>query len=565
MIELEKIRFKNINAVGNYVVEIPLNAYKNLIIVGNNGSGKSTILQALSFGLFGKPFSSVKIGSIINSINNKNLLVEIYFKNGKNKYIVNRGLKPDIFEIYENDVLLKQSSKKADYQKTLETILGFDFKTFINVIVLGSATNIPFMQLPTKDRRELIEKLLDLEVFSYMNDFSKKELKSINEKIKDIETSIYKTELNLENKQQFKTDFLTKINSNISELLDKIKEKEIEINELEAQKTIYEEKINSVVLEKYINSLEKLEFNLKEVEMEIVSINVANKETKKKIDFIALNNDCPTCGQSLSDAYKKNIKKTASILEDFKQKEEKINISEKIEKIKDFLKRFEDVKRKISELEGNIKINNKEIIFYNNEIKKLNEQDSIDYDIEISKLKKTIEELKKNKDALNEEKLIADVALLLLKDDGIKASIINKYVGIINELINFYLEKFDFFVKFELNEQFEESFKSRHLDKFSYLNFSEGEKKRIDLAILLALKEISKRKNMVSCNLLCFDETIERIDVAAADCFSNILKDSKTNNIIISHNENIISKFTSSEDYILRVYKKGNFSYYEKN
>lgn len=564
MIEIEKIRFKNLNSVGNYFVEIPLNLYKNLALVGKNGEGKSSIIHAITFALFGKPFTSVKIGSLINSINKKNLVTEIYFKKGKNFYKVIRGLKPDIFEIYKNDILLTKDAAKNDYQRKLDYILGFDFKSFTNVIILAAATNVPFMQLSTKERREIIERLLDLEVFSYMNDFAKKELKDVKEKISENENVNYKIELNLSNKEKFKTEILSSINSNISEHLDKIKEIQIEIDNFQKIKDKYIDKLKTVRKDKYLTAFDDLEKTLKTVDIGISTNNVINKESDKKIQFLERNDICPTCKQSLTSDYKEDIKKHIEYVDNSTLEATRGDIVNKIEKVKEGLKKIEKIENEINSLDSHILNFKSEINFHNKEIEKLNEKSKIDYDSDINNIKEELKNALEAKESLREQKSIIDVSLMLLKDDGIKASIIKKYVNVINKLINYYLEKFDFFVKFELNENFEESFKSRHVDDFTYENFSEGEKKRIDLAILFSLKEISKRKNLISCNLLAFDETMERIDENAADCFVKLLRNSDTNNIIISHDDKIISKFTSSDDCVIRAYKKGKFSYYEK-
>jgi len=565
MIIFEKVRFKNINSVGNYFVEIPLNEYRNLVFCGKNGSGKSSILQAITFGAFGKPFTSIKIGTLVNSINKKGLVVELYFSKGEKLYKVLRGLKPDIFEIYENDVLLKQDAKKNDYQKTLDTIFGFDFKTFINVIILGASNNVPFMQLPAKERRDLIEKLLDLEVFSVMNDYTKKELKDINEQIKENDSSIYKVELNIEFKEKYKKEAEKALKDKITEHLKSIKEIQDKVDVLTTERNSVIETLSNIDVKMYEDSLKEFQEEHKKMYDDEIMIEAGNTISRKTLKFLDEYDVCPTCNQLLDEIYKQQIYDNTIIVgaEGIKAGKEEIKI--KINKTKVYLGKIQNRREYIDALAGDIAIHNKDIKFYNNEIEKLNKTNIDNCDEALEGFYKSLKTSQSEKDSLREKKTIIDVALMLLKDDGIKASIIKKYVGLINTLINSYLEKFDFFVKFELNEQFEETFKSRYVDSFSYLNFSEGEKKRIDLAILFVLKEISKRKNMVSCNLIAFDETIERIDEPAADCFAKILRSTDTNNIIISHDDKIISKFTSSDDCVMNVFKKGKFSYYKKN
>lgn len=563
MIVFENVKFKNINSVGNYFVEIPLNKFKNVVFVGENGTGKTTVLQAITFALYGKPFTDIKIGSLINSVNKNHLEVEIDFSKGKNHYKIRRGLKPDFFEIIENGNLIQQDAKKTDYQDRLNSILGFDFKTFTKVIILGSATHQPFMQLKTADRRDLIEKLLDLEVFSVMNDFSKKDLKKLNEEIKYNDSEIYKVELNIESKRDFVSDLERNYKNKVQDYRQRIDDALQKITSLENKRNELEDKLRGVEYEKYVNGLKALKERLSAVKIEERVIITENEEKQRQIDFLDSNDVCPICSQSLSDEYKQDIKNNIVFHNGDDSRTEKIQIEKKISKIEDFIAKVDKVNRAISEINGNIESYNKEINFFNNEIKKLDNDFSEDHAMEIKSLEKKLKSLQGDKEALSSQKSIIEIALVLLKDDGIKASIIRRYVNLINDLLRDYLEKFDFFVNFNLNENFEEEFKSRHVDKFSYLNFSEGEKKRIDLALLLTLKEISRQKNNISCNLLAFDETLERVDEHGADCFVKILRNTNTNNLIISHSDFVINKFNSGHDCVIRVFKKNKFSYYQ--
>lgn len=565
MIIIEKIRFKNICSVGNYFVEIELNKYRNIIFVGENGTGKTSVLQAITFGLFGKPFTSVKIGSLINSINNKNLVVEIFFSKGSTQYKIIRGLKPDIFEIYENGVLKKQDARKNDYQEYLDTILGFDFKTFTKVIILGSAVHVPVMQLSAKERRDLIEKLLDLEVFSYMNDYSKKQLKDINEKIKENDDIIYKLEINIETKERYQKEIIGDIENKINIHNLKIKDIQTRIDKIREGMQSDIDKLATVDVSKYEENLKSYEKEYDKFRRDQITIEAENAISKKTLKFLDEYDVCPTCNQLLDEIYKTQIYENTIIADDEGIKIAILDVKGKIENVKKSLTKIDVFRDGIIEKNNKIRAYEKEIKIYKDEIETLNTSvEDNSNDKQIDEFKKLLKEKGKTKDILKEEKTIIDVALLLLKDEGIKASIIKKYVGLINILINQYLEKFDFFVKFELNENFEETLKSRHIDKFSYLNFSEGEKRRIDLAVLFVLKDISKKKNNVSCNLMAFDETLERIDEAGADCFVKLLRGFDTNNIIISHNDVVINKFNSEGDSIIKVFKKGKFSYYEK-
>lgn len=564
MVVFEKIKFKNINSVGNYFVEIPLNKYKNIVFVGENGTGKTTVLQAITFSLYGKPFTDIKIGSLINSVNKKNLEVEIEFSKGSTSYRVKRGLKPDVFEIYRDGILIKQDSRKNDYQETLNTILGFDFKVFTKVIILGSAVHMPFMQLKTAERRELVEKLLDLEVFSSMNDYSKKELKNINELIKNNENDIYKIELNIETKEKYKKDIATTISETIEGHLSSSKTVQEKIATIVVERNTNIEKLAKVDIEKYEEGLKDFQEEFSKIHEDELMIVAENNQQRKTLKFLDDYDVCPTCNQLLDEVYKKQIQDNVVITSTEGIKAGLVEVKVKIDKTKGYLNKIQSIKKLIDDDADVITAYNKEIKFFNDEIAKLNKSVSIDYDEEIATFRGRLKEANKLKDKLNEDKTVSEVAIMLLKDDGIKASVIKKYVGMINSLLKKHLETFDFFINFTLNENFEEEFKSRHVDKFSYMNFSEGEKKRIDLALLLTLKEISKRKNNVSSNLLAFDETLERIDEHGADCFVKMLRSSDTNNIIISHADFVINKFNSGNDCVMKVIKSKKFSYYEK-
>ena len=562
MIIFEAIRFKNINSVGNYFIEIPLNEYKNIIFVGENGAGKTTVLQAITFALYGKPFTDIKLATLINTVNRNHLEVEIFFSKGSAQYKIKRGMKPDVFEIYENNDLIKQDSTKSDYQKRLDAIIGMDFKTFTKVVILGSATHVPFMQLQAKDRRALIETLMDLEVFTIMNEFSKKDLKDIVEQIGANDNAIYKTKINIEGKKRLKEEIETLSKEKIEAYLLKITEINLKISNLNEDKVPLTERLKSVDVDKYVNALEDFINEQGSINKSIIEKNIKNRESNSTIQFLEKNSLCPTCKQSLTEEYKTGIKISLKIHDVVKDSAKLEHMSDKIRKTKEYLSKVDGIRKQIDTIDSNIKSYLKEINFYTKEINDINSKKESDYDTEIMALQASLDRLNGNADDLKEEKLIIEVALLLLKDNGIKATIIKKDVEIINTLINEYLSKFDLFVNFTLNENFEESFHARHVDLFSYMNFSEGEKARINLAILFTLKEISRRKNNVSSNLMAFDETLEKIDMAGAIAFVKLLRSSKTNNIIISHDEKIISQFNGENDLIIEVYKKGKFSYY---
>jgi len=562
MIIFEGIRFKNLRSVGNYWVDFNLIENKNTILVGKNGTGKSTVVDALCYASFGKRFTKTTLANLVNSVNRKGLETELYFSKGSNRYRVIRGIKPDKFEIYENDILLPQDGKKDDYQNRLNKIFGFDFKTFTNVVILGSASHTPFMQLEAKERRALVERLLDLEVFSTMNEYAKSQLKEVKAKIKDVENGIYRTELSIGNKKELKQKIADSNKETIASYLNNIKHSNEEIEKEEISKKEIQEKIDAIDIDKYINSLDRLERELNEINSNLIVMKTKNQSVAKQKSFLSNNDICPTCKQQLDNEYKEELRSqlieedVTAITKDVEKHEDDIN------KVKTYLNKIDSTKREIDKHNSIISSHRRDIELYNREIEKLNAEDASEYDDEIKILEVGLKKIKKELNELNELKGIIEISVVLLKDDGIKASIIKKYIPLINDLINFYLDKFNFFCRFEINEEFEESLKSRHVDTFTYNDFSEGEKKRLDLSILFVLKEISKRKNMVNCNLLVFDETLERIDDDAADCFVKLLRDYNTNNIVISHDDKIISKFNSRNDSITRVSKKGKFSYF---
>jgi len=563
MIIIDKIRFKNLNSVGNYWVEIPISAYKNILIVGKNGSAKTSVLQAITFALFGKPFTKIIISSLINSINKKGLETEIYFRKGNFTYKVIRGLKPDKFEIYENDILIKQDNSKVDYQKRLDTILGFDFNVFTKVSILASATYKPFMELEAKERRSLIEKLLDLEVFSLMSEISKSDLKEIKKLIDELDKEIYKIQVNITSKSKLQEEISKSSNSDKFSLNQNIVQIDKKLNENLSYKTELETKFKSLDINKYETIQKELEEESIDIKDKLKECFIKNKQTSETLKFFKENDICPICYQQVEESYKTKIVSNINLIDtnDLKFKESENII--KLQKINNWFNKVNQLKDSIKDLNTEQKTLEKEKSFYLKEIQKLEDKIIIDYSKELKELKKQLKVLEDKKQKYLEEKSIIDISLILLKDENIKGKIISNYVPLMNKLINEYLEKFNFFVKFELNENFEEKLKSRHIDSFGFLNFSEGEKARISLAILFCLREITKRKNRINLNLIGFDETLERVDSEAVESLIKILRSSDNNHIIISHNPELIQKFTYEEDLIIKVYKKGKFSYYD--
>jgi DNA repair exonuclease SbcCD ATPase subunit len=567
MIVFEKIRWKNLLSTGNVFTEIELNKYSNALIIGENGAGKSTILDALCFVLFGKPFRKINKPQLCNSINEKNCVVEIEFSTNNKKYKIIRGIKPTIFEIHCDGVFINQDSASKDYQDYLEKfILRMNYKTFCQIVILGSASFTPFMQLTPADRRAVIEDLLDIQVFSVMSGIVKQKLQANKENIE-------KNKIEIKSKEDSKV-FVEKTLENLKENnASKIKDIETLIAE------------NKEAIEKYTADLETItkehdslldettaQFKLKNKHKKLITlqsqISTNLNRYEGEVKFLGENVTCPTCQQNLDETFKSN--KICSHNEHIgKLKTGLADIAKQMSAVVDELNEIESKLQKASKLrekQAQIKSN---IVYINSNIKTLKAQaDNISQadtlsqssQAELDKITNELSSLYNEKTELFEERKYIDTAAQLLKDGGIKTKIIKQYLPIINKQINKYLLDMGFFVNFNINEQFEETIKSRYRDEFSYQNFSEGEKFRIDLAILMAWRSIAKLRNSASTNLLIFDEVFDgSLDANGTDEFLKIMWSlvGDTNVLIISHKtDSLIDKFK-------KVYKFGkvkNFS-----
>ena len=567
MINFEYIKYKNFLSTGNNFTEIYLNRSPNTFIYGQNGSGKSTILCSLCYVLFNKPFRKINKGGLVNSINNADCVVEVQFTIGSKLYKIIRGMKPAIFEIYCNGVLVNQDAKAKDYQEYLESnILKFNYKSFTQIVILGSASFVPFMQLSAGDRRSIIEDLLDIQIFTTMNDINKEKLVSLKESITELNYKISLVNNKIES-QNGNIESHKKQNNNI------IESKNNEI--LETEKNITE-------LEVIIESTQK--------EIEILQLNVTDKKsidtkTKKlvqieakiennidkisdEIDFYSAHDNCPTCKQVLDPIFKES-----QVSENTAKKEK---LATGLSEVADELSKLYKQASAITELNSKITKLNNIVIQHTSTIKSANRT--------IDTLKKQIKELSKEKGDIKEqidklkvyqdelagynvmqsdlivERQYGEYCGTLLKDSGIKTRIIKQYLPIINKYVNKYLAAMGFFVNFTLNEQFEESIKSRHRDDFSYSSFSEGEKSKINLSILLCWRQIAKMKNSVHTNLLILDEVFDSsLDATSTEALMSILKDigEDTNVFVISHRpDNMAENFRSS----IKFEKNNNFS-----
>jgi DNA repair exonuclease SbcCD ATPase subunit len=571
MIIFEKCRWKNFLSTGNYFIDINFTKSPNTLIVGQNGAGKSTVLDALCFALFGKPFRKINKPQLLNSINQKDAVVEVEFTIGTKKYKIIRGIKPNIFEIYCNGTLVNQDAKMKDYQEHLERlILKLNYKSFTQIVILGSASFVPFMQLSAGDRRAIIEDLLDIQIFSTMNGLVKSklsELKETGSKIKyDMELTGEKIQLQKQNIEEHK----------------KHNDEEVKRKEEEVQHSLAQSKqLNSDIelIQKHIEVLNKKIVDQSNIQVKSAKLlqlesklEAKVKKIEKEITFYEENHDCPTCKQSIADTFRRSqldrgnkTKREIGVgIKDIETQIEKTNA--RLEEIQKVIKHIQAHNNEIVKHNSTISAINTYIGKLQQEIKDLSDRKhSLEHDNDkLKELKKHLGELVKEQEKVSIEKHYYDFASTLLKDTGIKTKIIKQYLPVMNKLINKYLVSMDFFANFNMNENFEEVIKSRHRDEFSYASFSEGEKMRIDLALLFTWRQIAKLKNSTNTNLLILDEVFDSsLDAVGTDEFLKLLQslDKDTNVFVISHKGDLLfDKFRS----VIKFGKKNNFSRIEK-
>lgn len=564
MIIFKQISYKNFLSTGNHPNVIQLNSHGSTLITGKNGEGKSTILDALTYALFGKPFRNVNKNQLINSINQKQCLVEIEFSINGVEYKVRRGMKPNIFEIISNGVVINQDAALRDYQKVLEQqILKLNFKSFTQVVILGSATFVPFMQLPAAQRREVIEDLLDIRVFSIMNGILKDRSAELKSDLSKIESSIKSQRAKVEAQK----NLISVMETNRQSLIDSINQKMKAVDD-QIQLAID----NSASLKSEIDSLSKSADDT-ELSTAIKKVEKIRYKTISKIescthtqDFFVSHTKCPTCEQSIEEDHKEKM--LISITESISDHRNKLSEAEgmlakltaKMEKIKEQASAMRKLSLDLSSQTTKIQMLQDSKGSLQEELQGiLNETGDISSEKE--KLKAAIQDslsLLQNKTELQETRRLQDIAATLLKDTGIKTAIIREYLPAMNKLINRYLSSMDFFVKFELDESFNEVIRSRARDEFSYESFSEGEKRRIDLSILFTWRQIAKMKNSVNTNLMILDEILDgSLDSVGIDYFLSIMNQfgEHTNVFVISHRD-VADKF----DNVIRVQKRGDFS-----
>jgi DNA repair exonuclease SbcCD ATPase subunit len=567
MIFFTKIRWKNFLSTGGQFTEINFENSPSTLIVGENGAGKSTILDAICFGLFNKPFRNINKPQLMNTINGKNLIVEVEFNIGKKEYKIIRGMKPGVFEIYLDGNIVNQDAAAKDYQKYLEeSILKLNYKSFTQIVILGSASFTPFMQLSLGNRREIIEDILDIQIFSVMNTVLKDKLLVLKEAIKDIDGKIEIGKHKVKVQQNYINQLEEDKKKRESDVQSKIDESHAEI----ANVTIQLETLQTNYAAFNTSVADSTEQAKKKTELNSLYKNLIDRiqKAKTEIDFYEEHDNCPTCSQTISDDLKANtVEKHTHKINEVNGALEQIN--EKIAVVESRLDEIEGIKHKMSEIQVEILRTNNNIIASQNYIKKLmtdleQKDDSlsslITEKVTLKGMAKEIVDYASERTKLNEDKFYHEAAGSLLKDTGIKTKIIRQYLPVINKMVNKYLTSMDFFVHFELDESFNESIKSRHRDEFSYASFSEGEKQRIDLALLFTWRTIAKMKNSASTNLLLLDEVFDSsLDANGTDYVMNLLNTigDDTNVFVISHKgDQLIDKFKS----VIKFQKYQNFS-----
>ena len=566
MITFKYVRWKNLLSTGNQFTEVQLDRNTTTLIIGENGAGKSTILDALCFGLFNKPFRNISKGQLVNSVNGGSAMVEVEFTAGNKEVKVIRGIKPNKFEVWVGGQMINQDANARDYQKHLEQqILGLNYRSFTQVVILGSSTFVPFMQLSTKARREVVEDILDIKIFSLMNFLLKSKTKDLNDEIRNVEYQRDLTKEKIVLQEKFIKDVINNKSSIISENKTKVSDNETNIATKEEKiKTLSDEKESLSV---DIEEKTRREQKLKELTRTESALQNKRGEHEKQINFFQSNSECPTCEQTITDATKQTqidsrttkigeLTEAITQVESMEQKEQ--------DRLNTILINLETIRQHDVEI-AKIRASIKELETFNSRLKKdietyesgsVSDEDKTKLD-ELKGSLKVIEELQTK---LNEDKFYIDVARNLLQDSGIKTKIVKQYLPIMNKLVNTYLSSMDFFVNFNIDENFQETIKSRFRDEFSYASFSEGEKMRIDLALLFTWRAIAKMKNSTNTNLLILDEIFDSsLDTAGTDDFLKILGTfDKQNVFVISHKQDIlIDKFRS----VIQFKKEKNFSH----
>jgi DNA repair exonuclease SbcCD ATPase subunit len=566
MIHFETVRWKNFLSTGNNFTEIQLDRNSTTLIIGENGAGKSTILDALCFGLFGKPFRNINKPQLLNSVNGSAALVEVEFRIGTKKVLVRRGIKPNVFEIYVNGKMYNQDANSRDYQKYLEQqILKLNYRSFTQVVILGSSTFIPFMQLKSKHRREVVEEILDIQIFSLMNMILKTQLKTIVEDMResDYHYSLTKEKISLQEKyladvEQNREKIFQEKSLLISNNEEEIHRRQLEIDaKSQSNQRLLDDISDKTNVDDKYTKLNDIQSQLKE----------KHRTHTKLVNFFENNEDCPTCQQHIDETFKSDM------IERKQGDAEKV--SSGMTELKEELNKTIYRQKEIASIVDNIRENEVFVAKANsalNQLEKFNAKLQVEMDVlqngtvnnvdheKLNELNETLSGLDMQKSKLREDKTYAEASRNMLQDTGIKTKVIKQYLPVMNKLINTYLTSMEFYVNFTLNENFEETIKSRYRDEFTYDSFSEGEKMRIDLALLFTWRAIAKMKNSTNTNLLILDEIFDSsLDGTGTDEFLKILNTLGDENVfVISHKQDALAdKFRST----IKFEKIKNFSH----
>ena len=566
MIIFRNLRWKNFLSTGNFFTEINLDSNNTTLIVGSNGSGKSTMLDALCFVLFGKPFRNINKGQLVNTINQKDCTVEIEFDAGNKSYKIVRSIKPNLFEIYCNGHLINQDAAVKDYQEHLEKfILKLNYKSFTQIVLLGSASFTPFMQLSASDRRSIIEDLLDIQIFSRMNSVLKDKFLLLKERHSQTK---YAVDLKGE-KIQYQIQFIDSLNkSNAAQLSSKqqdIANTQHLVIESETKCTTLHQSLSDLCTQ--ISDKDKVDGKITKFSGIKLNLGKTLKKVNTDISFYHDNNDCPTCKQTIGDEYNSHIieertKKVEEVNDALKKIDEEIaTLNVRCDEIGKVVEQIQTLNSQLTFEQSEIKVNQRHIDNINKEIVRLNSvKDDVNAEQEkLATLTTELAELESEIKVIAEERLYYEIATNLLKDTGIKTKIIRQYIPVINKLVNKYLASLDFFVNFNLDESFKETIKSRHRDDFTYASFSEGEKQRIDMALMLTWRAVAKLKNSASTNILILDEIFDSsLDTNGTEDLMKILNMLEGSNLfVISHKGDILQdKFAN----VIRFEKVNNFS-----
>ena len=564
MIYFTKVRWKNFLSTGNAFTEIQLDKNDSTLIVGENGAGKSTMLDALCFGLYGKPFRKVKKDQLINSVNGRDVLVEIEFRTHDHQYTIRRGIKPSLFEIIEDGVLIDQDAAARDYQEMLEKhILKLSMKSFTQIVILGSSSFVPFMQLTTNVRREVIEDLLDIRVFSSMALLLKDRIATNRQSYTLVENDITNVLNNIKLQEKLRQDLAQEKSEKIDEYLARIEEARKTLVRNEAEAATIETEIDEFL--EQIDDKETVSARIQKILNLESNLEKKKANARKTIKFYHDNDECPTCTQTIDSAIKcekiDEKEKVVSEVDDALQ-----TLQSSLGEAELRLSEITRVQREISsrqhllrDIHSAIKTSQKEISLWDREIESAKQKTTSFNESTILELKEQQNTFLNRKNEILEDREMFDLASIILRDSGIKSRIIKQYIPVINTLVNKYLAAMDFFVKFELNESFEEKILSRHRDDFTYDSFSEGEKMRIDLSLLFTWRSIARMKNSAHTNLLILDEVFDAsLDANGCDEFLKLIHSLENSNIfVISHKGDVLhDKFSNT----LRFTKQKNFS-----